>query len=172
MDKPRWISEAPWSSDVIECDVPRHMLAVEYEVVPWAAGLCMARDLIQDLYMVVPVPDKPWKLSAGNILMDEPWMVLSYDILVCGLQLLLYTLTSWTTILSDSICSQWTLWLCQGICCCGGSQSWIPAPTHAIEEFAVTGNRSSRIMGWDSFSLASQWEVGESWSQVSLHASP
>ena len=54
----------------------------------------MARDLIQDLYMVVPVPDKPWKLSAGNILTDEPWMVLSYDILVCGLQLLLYTLTS------------------------------------------------------------------------------
>ena len=81
MDKPGWILEAPWSLNVIECDVPRRMLAVEYKIIPQATGLHMARDLIQDLYTVVPAP-------------DEPWMVLSYDILVCGLQLLLYTLAS------------------------------------------------------------------------------
>ncbi len=45
----------------------------------------MARDLIQDLYTVVPTPDEPWKIPADNLLTDEPWMALSYDILVCDL---------------------------------------------------------------------------------------
>src|SRR5260370_39350387 len=69
--KPKWISETSCSLSILKPDVPKHMLAIEYELVPQAIALCMARDLIWDLYTLMPMP-------------DEPWMALSYDILVCN----------------------------------------------------------------------------------------
>lgn len=67
------------------------MRAIEYELVPRAIVLRMARDLIRDLYTTVPIPDEPWKVHAEHLLTHEPWMALSYDILVCEyLYLFLY----------------------------------------------------------------------------------
>ena len=59
------------------------MQAIEYELIPQAIVLHMARDLIWDLYMMVPIPDEPWKVHTEHLLTHEPWMALSYDILVC-----------------------------------------------------------------------------------------
>ena len=48
--------------NVIKHDAPEHMQAIEYELVPQAIVLYMARDLIQDLYMTVPISDELWKV--------------------------------------------------------------------------------------------------------------